>query len=236
MVSSEDGTDADAQFAEMLLRTLIRNWLVGGQMGEVEINTSNIDQIAEQIALAISNLDDNQLLTDYSEDLLEDALAAEKDKRIRVAILLYATFIEHKINGFIDALVRRKGLSAQVAIDIIRQMPIQQKLTSVLELLGVPPFGKVERNAINEIMNRRNEFVHYKWKPNDESSDDALVEVISKCHKVAEILDEYQDRHIYANRREQTEELLRSAWEPLARRVGHFLSIRNTRKDGVIAK
>jgi hypothetical protein len=156
---------------------------------------------------------------------LDDALAASKDERYEVAILLYATFFEHRINGIIDTLVRQKRLRAQVAVDLIRRMNIQQKLTSVLELLGAPPFGKAETDSIDGIMNRRNEFAHYKWKPHHDKSSNSLVSVISQCQKIVEAINDYEERHVFNDRREAIEELIRTAWSPLIERLSRSLAI-----------
>jgi hypothetical protein len=154
---SAEESDGHAHLGETVFRTLIRHYLLYEQAGDVGVNISNVDDIAKGFVIFFSHLDDYDFLTDRTGELLEEAFAAAKAERFDVAILLHATFIEHTINGFIDVLVRRKRLAAHVAIDLVRNMHIQQKLTSVLELLDVPAFGKVETDTINDILSRRNE-------------------------------------------------------------------------------
>jgi hypothetical protein len=215
----------DAALADQVLRAVVRHFLMHGYLGAVEISVSNVDQIAEGLAPLVVEMENFDMLTSHTECLLDDALAASKDERHEVAILLYATFFEHRINGIIDTFVRQKGLRAQIAIDLIRRMNIQQKLTSVLELLGAPPFGKVESDRIDGIMNRRNEFAHYKWKPRHDKSSNSLVPVISECQKIVEAINDYEERHVFNDRREATEKLIRTAWTPLIERLSRSLAI-----------
>jgi hypothetical protein len=230
MANDQDANDTSA-LADRFLRTVVQQVLARGYLGAVEISASNVDQIAEGLVPLLAETNFDADIADYTEGLLDDALAATNDERNEVAILLYAIFFEHKINFIVHSFVKRKGLSEQVAIDLIRRMDIQQKLTSVLELLGFPPFGKADRDSIDRIMNRRNEFAHYKWKPRPDEYSGSLVPVISECQRIVGVLNDYEERYIFNGRREATKELIRSAWIPLLERLRQSMAI-HKEKDG----
>jgi hypothetical protein len=223
---ANDHDAIDAAMGDEVLRAVVRHFLMHGYLGAVEISVSNIDQIAEGLAALVDEMGNFDMLTSHTDGLLDDALAASKGERHLVAILLYATFFEHKINGIIDTLARQKGLGAQEAFSLIRQKTIKQKLKCVLEFLGAPPLGKAD--SINRIIGLRNEFVHYRWTPRHDKSSNSLVPEISECQKIVEAINNYEERHVFDDRREATEELMRTAWGPLIQRLSRSLA---THKD-----
>jgi hypothetical protein len=109
---------------------------------------------------------------DETGDITREARRFEDRGLYKLALLLHATAIEHWINDIIVILCRRKGLSRDEAIQIIRETPFRAKCAWLLKLLDASPIRDAHLKKLDRLMQLRNEFVHFKWKGTNLEQDE----------------------------------------------------------------
>ena len=108
--------------------------------------------------------DDVLLLRDYRSEMVN---SAQGEASPLTVLILHATWIEHWVNKMIAVQTLALGIEQEETKGIIRDTPLRGKLTWLLKLLGLPPIEKKHLSQINEIMDARNAYVHYKWQLRD---------------------------------------------------------------------
>jgi hypothetical protein len=104
-----------------------------------------------------------ELMLDHTEDLLEEAQRARAQGRTWIACILSATSIEHWINKLIVIAADRQGMTRQAITQMLRDANFRAKTTWVFELLELPPIPDDLIRVLNELLEHRNAYVHYKW-------------------------------------------------------------------------
>ncbi|MFE2075157.1 hypothetical protein [Streptomyces misionensis] len=108
----------------------------------------------------------------HQEDLSEEADRFLDRGKDELAILLYATWVEHWINRIILMCSIGEGTPPELATALIRSCRLELKIGKVWTSLGMPRFDKELARRISRLMEARNGFVHYKWTHHDEESLD----------------------------------------------------------------
>lgn len=142
-----------------------------------------------------------KLVIDHRDDLLEKAKYYQKKGSNNYAILFYALFFEHSINGLISLAMQRKKLSANAKMQLIRSANILAKFTWVLELLDLPAFKSKHFKCVMRASELRNAFVHYKFvgvSIDDDRDDDSLEEFLQEIRKTATYMKRYESRVLYS--------------------------------------
>lgn len=100
---------------------------------------------------------------DHTESLLSKAREAHKAGDLSIAVLMYATYVEHTLNLFLMKLAEARDIpSAQYAM-MIREASLRAKSTWLLPLLGSRPLSELTITRIQRLAEARNAFIHYKW-------------------------------------------------------------------------
>ncbi|MFF1868039.1 hypothetical protein [Kitasatospora herbaricolor] len=140
----------------------------------------------------------------HDHELLEEGDRFLGQGKHELAILLYATWIEHWINRII--LVRSIGFGTppELATVLIRSSRLELKIGKVWSSLDLDRFDKDLARAISRVMESRNGFVHFKWGGNSESIHDDQVKrqgvLAAEAKKTVEMLVELEDRTFFAGR------------------------------------
>jgi hypothetical protein len=128
----------------------------------------------------------------------EDGLLAEARRRVAAgqadfAIVFYAMFIEHRLNGLI---VQRWGdieRDDEELVDVLKRNTLNGKTGALWESLFNVPFPPQLRLDILAVARARNEFVHYKWQPVPESWPVGVDEAEDRLMRSAErVVDELE--------------------------------------------
>ena len=110
--------------------------------------------------------------TDFTAELLALARRFRNEKRTELAILFFATWLEHEINSFVFIACIRRGYPQALAARIIREVGYPGKYTWLFTLLGLPALNATYQGHIREMLDARNAFVHYKWRHFDGDRDE----------------------------------------------------------------
>ncbi|MFD3162835.1 hypothetical protein [Herpetosiphon sp. NSE202] len=139
----------------------------------------------------------------YTNELFDEALDAVERENGLLAIILYATWCEHWINGIITSIARRQGQSDPTIKRLIRKHNLYQKYTEVLDGLRIPRFDESIREALRTLAKHRNDFVHYKWEPlivDDLASlkwFEEIDQLLASMPAHIKALKDYENHHVY---------------------------------------
>lgn len=142
------------------------------------------------------SFDNFQPTIDHTEDLLRQARLFRKSNKEELSCLFYALWLEHKINDFVSTLARNSGLTNKEIDALVRESSYRAKSSWLLRLLGVKPFNEPHMKTISQIMEFRNAFVHYKWKPINEQSEKEIVAVLSHVEKTVQYFQYYERKYL----------------------------------------
>lgn len=132
-----------------------------------------------------------EITIEHRSSLIQEARRYRDQDQPFFACLMYATWIEHWINGVIIDLASRKGIDDGSKISIIRESNIRAKLGWLPKVLGAPEFEEAHRNTALKVIESRNGFVHYKYKAHEESSRTELVTLIGQFDETVSYFEQY---------------------------------------------
>jgi hypothetical protein len=146
--------------ADQFAKSLIRQGLIDPQnKSEDEIERDAASYMAEIVAGRVSLV----FVTDHRDDLGAKAREFLDTGELDLACLLYSTWIEHWFNGLV-VLGEHYGLSRQEIAQMVRDLGLRAKAGWFLEIAGLEPIADEHRDRSFAIFEKRNAFVHYKWK------------------------------------------------------------------------
>lgn len=135
---------------------------------------------------------------DHRPNILTSARRAKNEGNLILACVLF---------GVVAALAVRQGLAADLISQMLRDTPLQGKLSWLLALLGARPIANTYRATMLDLANRRNAFVHYKWKRTDVDdwaetwgelrSDPALGRVLNRVDTSMRYLRQWEEHYVF---------------------------------------
>lgn len=135
----------------------------------------------------------------YTEEILKEANSLKSNGKYRLALILYATAIEHHLNEIIQRALLNKIFKTS-EIESIMRLDIDSKRTWLFPLLGLPRLSENCSKNIKSIADKRNEFIHYKWKGlfDDESEklNNKYLELCNKAPKVISVIKRYKTKNL----------------------------------------
>ncbi len=169
--------------------------------GQIDPEGKTEEQImteVRKIALKWSNQRPMKWSADFRQDLLNRARSFKRKRNSHEAILYYATWFEHWINGI---LIRRlRTLDERETCQMIRDVSLRGKFTWLLALVHEKRIPERHIKAVLQICDLRNEFVHHKYKMLDVDSDDESKK-LNEAHRSAEksvrYLQKFEERHFF---------------------------------------
>lgn len=136
----------------------------------------------------------------HKDGLLEEARKYLKNKKQELAIVMFGTWWEHWLNGLIADRVIHQGLNENDYKDIVRSLNNKAKSTWQFKLLKLPPLETDELKVISTLIEKRNQFVHYKYPKKEwEQDDDLPDEYFIKLEQSINYFISYEESHIYKN-------------------------------------
>ena len=105
------------------------------------------------------------VVIDHTVSLAAEARRHIQGGRFGMAQLLYATYIEHRLNDIISNLGQWRKMKSNDITNMLRNTSLESKATWVLLALGVKPIPERHLRPIRRLVEARNRFVHYKWRP-----------------------------------------------------------------------
>jgi HEPN domain-containing protein len=162
------------QFVGLVVRSLINE-------GIIDPKDKTGTQLLKEAEDYVSNLKDEDwvFIIDHTGGLLKQARLYYKEDNKELACLFYALYIEHQLNSFIVTLAKRKNLSTKDIESLIRDSSYRAKCSWLLRIFDVKAIDAVHTNRIVKLMELRNSYVHYKWKPENEQMSQELESILN---------------------------------------------------------
>lgn len=102
---------------------------------------------------------------DYRRRLLNSAGRHKRQRAPIIALILYATWIEHTVNVIVIGAARLKGVSGDV--DAVARSIVgadfTARVTRIWTQYEAPLLDRTQRTKLIRLMKLRNDMVHYKW-------------------------------------------------------------------------
>lgn len=147
--------------------------------------------------------------SEHHPKLIQAALRFVDEDEPDLAIVMYATALEHWLNGMLEVGLRRRGEQLDQAAE---RGTLEHKLaTRWHELLGVD-FPDELQQSILELARARNNFVHYKWPACSEQEYDArhaeATVIASEAPRIFAALNELEDSIVFNGERKRLDRVL----------------------------
>jgi hypothetical protein len=146
-------------------------------LDEFKLNIHDMNQRGE---------DGLRMIIDHRSTLLSYADREVRDGNGEVAVVFYALWIEHTVNGCLIRGLERKGYGPEVINPLIRELNLRTKITALWNIAGFPPLADENIRTIDQIAQARNGFVHYKYPGYAESirgsMNEGLKRAIERSH------------------------------------------------------
>jgi hypothetical protein len=147
---------------------------------------------------------------DHTSTILRYAHYFRRENKKEIAVLLYATACEHKLNSLVCNFAEAAGLRESEIPQIIRDTSFSARCTWLFKLLKAPPLAQTHLKRLKQLMDLRNEFVHYKWKfesMDDTKEDTRHAELLKAILLTLRYLNAYERKHIYRGARRRSRKI-----------------------------
>jgi hypothetical protein len=201
------------QFERLLINGIYRQFL---EEGIVDPHGKSDDQIIKEVLshmLKWSKERPMMISTDHRPDLLKQARAFAKQEDFEKAILFYATWFEHWINGLLTR--RLKNLDEDGRRQMLRETSLNGKFKWLLPILYGVEISIGHLATIVQIAERRNSYVHYKFilvdvdGPRDDEKK--TLEMIKRAERTIEYLRRFEAKLLLSIRAREVIKKLKSS-------------------------
>jgi len=139
---------------------------------------------------------DVHLVLDYSWGIREQARALAAQGRLVEPIILFATWVEHWLNGALLTRSLKHGLGYDHAQQLLRESTLKAKYTWIWALLELPPLLPDTLARLQRLSDTRNQYVHYKWPAQPAEAVDVpdarLVAIVDDAEPLCRLLVDYE--------------------------------------------
>ena len=196
---------------DKILKLFAREFYIQGHLDEKDLD--DLNKTREIILSSIDKSGGIYLVTDHRDSLLKKAECFLKTNDLELAIVLYALFFEHAINGIIVRVLEKNKIANKTKNEILRSASLKAKLTWVLELLNLPKFNEKHVKFILKIAEERNAFVHYKFNAYhaDHDNEEPLKTILNDVKKTIRYTKNYETKITYKGKKSTIQNKLKNA-------------------------
>jgi hypothetical protein len=169
---SESSEFDPSEFEKALVIEVIRTVIESAvRYGDIQLEGRTDEAIKKDIheyiraRLAEPNIFGSPAQYDYQSELINEAGRDERMGDFNLALMFYATWFEHWLNGMFVAREPMVALEREEIIRLIRETDLASKTGHIWQLLfGEKLPGDVVQTIL-KVAEARNAFVHYSWAP-----------------------------------------------------------------------
>jgi len=212
-----DHDDDLDEFGQQILDGLVEQAV---RQGDLDLSGLSDDDAIEKICELITVFMDPEqstvgIVITHESTLLTEAQRFLAQGENDLAILLFATLIEHKLNALVLAGASRRGLSPETSKKMLRSANFDSKLGWLWELVFGTAFPDDVAVRIKNLTGQRNAYVHYKWpafEADQEDTDSNVTESLAaQAEDLLNDLEALDDRLIFEEMRSSLPELAAAA-------------------------
>jgi len=189
-----------AAFERRLIRVIFESFVADGLVNP-EGKTDK--QLLRELAKVSRNLVSQDTIPEIpilKPTILQEARVYARAEHPEIAVLLYATWFEHWINGLMSHRGRHVPLT-QAESDCLLFSNLEAKYLSFPAIFGFPRIAQKHLRAILDVAAARNQFVHYKYRSHDINKDSPLkvrcTQAIKGAESVVRYLFRYERKYVY---------------------------------------
>lgn len=150
-------------FTRRLVETLAEGALIGGQLDIKDFSDSK--GMIKKLRKTLPKRDKDLFFKIiHTPSLLEEGEKFARTEDYDFSYIFYATYFEHFVNEIIDIWATRNSIPYEISSSLIRRVSLEDKYTWLLVVLKLPPFNHKYWKIIKNITDKRNNFIHYKYK------------------------------------------------------------------------
>jgi hypothetical protein len=186
---------------EGVLRDRAREIVLRGEVDAASIALDELRELAHrEIAEALESGDLKiELTIDHSDAILRDARRHADEGHTEYAFVFYGLYVEHLLNRAIRDRAIQLELSESETVEVMKKS-LHDKTGISWRLLFGERMPEAIVADIRRLAERRNAFMHYKWKPDPtadmmhEDIQRESAEAVATAERAAEALRAYTDR------------------------------------------
>lgn len=149
------------------------------------------------------------LQSEHQPYLIQAGLRFVEEDQADLAIVMYATALEHWLNGMLEGGLKRRGEQLDPATE---RRSLEHKLTTRWRELLEVEFPDDLRQSVLELARARNNFVHYKWPVHSEQEHDAhraeVMLIAGNAPRILDALNELEDSIVFHGERKRLDRVL----------------------------
>ncbi|GBC61957.1 hypothetical protein DENIS_2919 [Desulfonema ishimotonii] len=196
--SNNKELDARVKLGETLFNLIIQYAIAHGS---IDISNLSDDQIKEKYITYISKLieknPDIDFIIVHKENILAEARRLVLELKFDLALVVYATWWEHWVNGILATRLFKKNIVGKEFKTVIQNLNLRSKTTWFLKLVDLPPFEENHLKQMNLLSEKRNSFVHYKYQPQEEVCKDKFNTYFEAVEESIEYFNKYENKLIF---------------------------------------
>ena len=132
--------------------------------GYIDPTGKSPEEIHQDLCRVADDLpDDFDVVIDHTPQLLSLARQFRRSSKPELAVLMYATWVEHSLNLILHDLATAASIGEKYVRSMIRESSARAKATWLLGLIGGRPLSPSALARMQKLFDARNAFVHYKW-------------------------------------------------------------------------
>lgn len=205
--------DINSKDVEIIIKSITETLISDGSLSENDLK--NKEALLEAVT---EFLDKHEVVPviDHKNHLLQEARKLKNNQEYNISRILYATFFEHHLNYLIHVYCITKNIDQKTQLSIIRSLGIHEKLTWLLILMEFPKFNEKHRSNIKQLADSRNQFVHYKWKVEEDffkkktDTDKDISEEFIAIEKAATYIQSYCSKITYKGKKGKIDNIFKS--------------------------
>jgi hypothetical protein len=193
---------AEKRMARELVESVLTSAVA---LGHVSVKGKSAEQTMEEFRkyLSIKRIRSSRFLfaIDHTDTLRALGREFLKKGNLWIALVMYATWVEHTLNHLIFIGVQRRGFNDVTVKRIIRDVPFYGKLSWLLPVLGFRRLHPKHGEALRALAEKRNEFLHYKWPYRENHSNAEIKSLLAQADKALQYLAQYESRQTLQGRK-----------------------------------
>ena len=194
--------------------------MIGQSVYETFVAQGQLDPVGKTPAAVVAEFLDLakqgrslKLVVWHGEILLTEARRFARRGRQEIALLFYATWFEHWINGLMDRKAHQLKLSTKALKLLLRQTGFEAKLVCFPALAKLPRIQEQHMKAVLRCAQLRNSFVHYKFSvgtrdAGDDDEEEGHKAAISAAEKAVKYLMRFEQLHIFKGAKHRLRKVL----------------------------
>jgi hypothetical protein len=189
------------QIAKSVLNSLIED-------GTIDPRGKTESQIFRELAFVVRETE-LAFVVDHTKDWLRKARAANSDGDAQFSIICYATWAEHMLNKMVSLLCSRHKVGDAARQAVIRHTGTAEKFIWLSLALSskAPPAAQI--NRLRRVSEARNQYLHYKWKPDPEKGDRTLEELTREGERLISTIRHFLNKHFYRGHRRRMQSIMK---------------------------